>query len=536
MDSQSDSVIYRYEPSQDDIDRALNAIRESEEAVDSLNSQISRLMVEVRVLEEQKRQLGITISRQRGLLTLARRINGDILARIFTFCVGDGWTRAPVVVSQVCSSWREAAMMPAVWSSIYVDCDKGDPIARCSLWLERSQQSDLDITLRTSDQRDVINAVLNVLLEHSIRWRSLTLDTQFVRDANAILVQCRSAAPRLREISVEVSNDERLPGAVEEEDLWNFRLVDCSTLFGGTTRLSTVSITSDLPSTWRGMANITTLNLQLHLCTLEPLRALFASDIIITLGEAPNLQHLSITVPRRDVRPLRLGTDGLTPSVELLDLKSLSLSVPPVYMMLLQHITAPALESLTLRTPDDFHGFATENVRGAMRSFMASNSSNLRLLELYDIDVAQEDFLAMFSNSPAMEELRLHGSEILDETVEALCASHLPVLCPKLKRLDFRWCGHLSGTALVRLVESRAALPHEDDIASIIELRVINCSFVKEKDVLAIAERCICYLKMRDEDDFCRRRGCCDNIRYRHRFEARHARKLTKLQAMRIKL
>lgn len=503
MDSQSDSVVYRFEPSQDDIGKALSEIRENEEAVDALNSQIARLTVEVRVLEERKRQHGIAIFRKRGLLTLARRMPGEILARIFMLCVGNGWTRAPVVVSQVCSAWREAAKTPTVWSSLYVDCDKGDPVARCNLWLQMSQRSDIDITLRTSEQRVVVDAVLNVLLEHVDRWRSLTLAAQFIREANYILLQCKSATPRLQGISVDVANDERRPVNVAVEDELNFRLLDCSSLFGGLTRLSSLSVTSDLPSTWRGLANITVLNLQLHLCTSEPLRPLFATDIIATLAESPNIQHLYITVPRRDVRPLRI--DALTPFIELPELKTLAFSVPPAYVMLLQHITAPAVESLILRTPDDFHGFATDNVREAMISFIVSNSSNIRLLELYDIDVAQDDFVVMFSNLVSIEEIRLHGSEILDETVEVLHASsHQSTLCPRLSRLDFRWCGHLSGTALVRLVESRAVRPAEEMVSCIAELRVINCSFVKEKDILAIAEHCVCQLKMRDYDDFCR--------------------------------
>jgi len=533
MDDRTDSVVYRYEPSQDGIDKALSEIRENEEAIDALNSQITRLMVEVRVLEDRKRKHGITIFRNRGLLTLARRMPGEILARIFMLCVGDGWTRAPVVVSQVCSAWREAAKTPAIWSCLYVDCDKGDPVARCKLWLQRSQQSDIDITLRTSEQRIVVDAVLNLLLEHLDRWRTLTLDTQFIREANSILLQCNSAAPRLQEISVDVADDQRRPENVAEEDEWNFKLLDCSSLFGGLPRLSTISIASDLPSTWRGMANITVLNLQLHICTSEPLRPLFATDIITVLAQSPNIQHVSITVPRRDVRPLRIDTS--TPFVEMPELRSLVLSVPPAYIILLQRMTAPAIESLILRTPDDFHGFATENVREAMRTFVVSNSSKLRLLELYDIDVAQDDFVAMFINLVSIEEIRLHGSEILDETVDALCASRQSTLCPRLTRLDLRWCGHLSGTALVRLVESRAACLSEDPVSSVTELRVINCSFVKEKDILVIGEKCVCYLKMRDNDDFCRNRGCCDNVRYRHRFELRHARKLTKLQTMCIK-
>lgn len=157
---------------------------------------------------------------------------------------------------------------------------------------------------------------------------------------------------------------------------------------------------------------------------------------------------------------------------------------------------------------------------------------------MHDIDLSPEAFAACFAALPQLRELRLHESSIRDATVRLLCAP--AGLCPRLARLDLRWCGLLSGRVLVELVRGRnvvnsspSALPAADPIT---EVAVINCCFVGEKDVLDLATLTACRVVMRGADDYCWARDCCVNARYRMRLRLKHLTKFSAEERLRMRL
>ncbi len=105
-----------------------------------------------------------------------------------------------------------------------------------------------------------------------------------------------------------------------------------------------------------------------------------------------------------------------------------------------------------------------------------------------------------------VEELRLHDCDVVDSTLQALNGPH--GLCRHLRKLDFRWCGRMSGSALVELVRSRLA----DDVnnpayplvsTTIEEITLINCSYIREEDIMDLAQMTVCRLMHRGRIDFC---------------------------------
>ncbi|EMD41018.1 hypothetical protein CERSUDRAFT_80667 [Gelatoporia subvermispora B] len=185
-------------------------------------------------------------------------------------------------------------------------------------------------------------------------------------------------------------------------------------------------------------------------------------------------------------------------------------------------------------------GYRQQPIGPSLQAFIEGSLPPLELLELHDIDLSPEAFAAVFSALPTLRELRLHESSISDGTLQLLSAPH--GLCPRLTRLDLRWCGLMSGRALVELVRSRNIVDLEHGAAPsaiadpIAEIGVINCCFVRERDVLDLAGLTVCRVVMRETDDYCRSCDCCGNKRYRTRFRLRHMTNLSLEEAANIRL
>lgn len=495
------SNLYRYELSDDVARKARAEIVEHEAAINDLQTKIEGLIREIRLIEEEKKMHFAAVTRCKAVLTLATRIPNELLARIFEFAILDGWTRAPVVVSQVCSSWRGAAKAPAVWSHVYVDCNKGNPVARCRLWLQMSQQSPLDITFRTSEHIPVMEAALDVLLEHYARWKSFTLETPTAHFADFVLNRLLEPGDSLEEVTMMLGDSIEvipLPDPVQGRG----RRASFRAAFECARNLRSLTFITDTPQAWVVLPQVTSLTLQLNDCQFDH-PPIFASEILDVLSQVSSLQELAIIVSRRDKRDLH--PDNPVRIVTLPELSSLILDMPIPFMAFTQHMRTPTLQCLYLRCPDDWHGFAGEGTRAALRDFLEFSRPPLRIWQLYDVDISQNDFLFCFHLLPTLEELYLHGSEILDETIAHL--GNATMLLPRLRLLDLRWCGHITGHALEELVHNRVLMSAiTQDVTFIAEVAVINCSFVNEKHIIGIAGHCRCRLKVRDRMDFCSKR------------------------------
>ena len=491
--------LYRWSPSEDEIRSAQSEIAVHEAAIEALQARIDQLVQQARRIEEEKRRRYDAIAKCRSVLTLAIRLPTEVLARIFEIAVQDGWTRGPLVVSQVCSSWREASKTPVVWSHMYIDCDKGDPVGRCNLWLRMARQSLLHIRLRTSEQISMIDEVMALISAHIHRWRAFSLEASTVLSANYVLSCITAPGPYLREVSVKVG-DSSLALPLPEFAHAQNQLSELKQAFEAALSLRRVTLMTDICQSWVGLPRITSLNLHLNDCQFPAARPILASEIVRVLSESPSLVELSIDISRLDKRDFQLEQDD---PVELPELRSLTLNLPIPFMAFIQHVRAPELQSLFLRCPDDPQGFAPESTREAIRLFFEESAPPLRLLELYDVDVSQDDFAFCFNILSSLEELRLHGSEITDETIRFLSPSN--GYLPSLSKLDLRWCGHVSGAVLEEMSRSRSlASAYGHVISPLNEMTVINCSVVNEKQILGIANHCVCRLRMREVDDFCR--------------------------------
>jgi hypothetical protein len=170
----------------------------------------------------------------------------------------------------------------------------------------------------------------------------------------------------------------------------------------------------------------------------------------------------------------------------------------------LRHIQAPALRSLHIRSTEPPLNHPHEGTGKALLHFLKSSDPQIELLELHDVDIRRDDFVQCFSSLPLLEELRLHETEIPDN---ALLSLHGPNgSCPRLKRLDLRWCEQLAGQALVQLVRSRIGPDGSPrtPFDPIERITVINCARVDESSILDLAHATVCSVVVRNLADHCR--------------------------------
>ena len=152
-------------------------IAKQERAISTLEQRAQALIAEMANVRRLQAGYREVVARYKGVITLARRIPEELLAKIFEHCVVDGWTRAPVVVSHVCSSWRKAAVSPRVWSHVYVDGDNTDALGRTRFWLFMARHAPLQVSVVASWRTPASHLMdcMRLLGRHSVQWESLEL-------------------------------------------------------------------------------------------------------------------------------------------------------------------------------------------------------------------------------------------------------------------------------------------------------------------------------------------------------------------------
>lgn len=506
------------------------AIAHDEQIIDALNSEINTIMAQLEKVRLRKMKYQENIRQYRSLITLARRIPSEVLADVFELCAKSGWTRAPLVASQVCSAWRKAAEYPRVWSRIYIDCGFGNPLTKTKSWLSRAQQAPLHITLDVPANALSVEEILSVLFERSTQWKSATFRAHDSVQLNHILSLMHHPFPQLCRLDCVT--------------FWYTPMADLVDFSAVHNAPSLHQLDIEQPNLPRWSIPFRLTNLHLFLSpTMRP-NLVSASRWASILANLFGLKHFTLELSVDS--EYRYEPDTMQ-VVELPQLESLALMIFPEFLGIFDNMRAPELRALLLRCSPR-HEHVSPSPR--LRRFLES-SPRIELLELHDVDLPREELVQCFTLLPRLEELRLHDSDISDDELRLLSG---PVgLCPNLVRLDVRWCVHLTGSALVQLVRSRVWVDVEmgksgpvlQQAKELEEVAAINCLHVKERDVLDLAEFTTCRLMLRATDDFCREscilavvaifwidhdddivdsgnRGCCANERYRQRMRLRH--------------
>jgi len=481
-----------------DVGLVHKTIQEHEQAISLLGEQIEALFRSARQLQFQQEQHRIEIRKCMSQITLARRLPPEILASIFEECVYNGWTRTPLVVSHVCSSWRKAALIPTVWSHVYVNLEGRDPYHRTVLWLKRSQETPLAIDIEIGQDISQLNNIVQLLKSEIRRWKTLTIKSRFLDPVNQVIRLCDASGPQLQAVHLLVEQE----FTTVDPNNNDHELMSLRSFAERAPQLRSLFISRNiLPGLNVIPPSIKELSLRLpYRSNEQPVSA-----IIRLLNELPNLERFKLEVP--SPHDQQFTTDLQTvPTVELAHLKAMSIMGANNIFGFLPHIRAPILTDLSLRS--SLERVQSENLGLWILDFLRESTPPISLLEFRDLEIDHSIYTQLFSSLPMLEELRLHDSDILDDVLQQLGGPD--AACPLLQRLDLRWCGRVSGRALVELVGRRLLTENEGTSvnesvspAPIAEITLINCSFVKEEDLIELAEMTVCRLMHGGQSDFC---------------------------------
>lgn len=466
-------------------------IAHHEQAILTLDGKINAMMSTVRQMEYDKLQHRAEIRRCKGIITLAIRLPPEILASIFEECIKDGWTRTPLTVSHVCSSWRRATTIPSVWSHVYVNLDARDPYRRSRLWLDKSQDALLTIDIEIGNDTRHLSKTTNLLVKEMNRWKALSLKSFDYEPVNQFLQLCGRPAPQLQ--SVHIAHDQEIL------DFNPAHLVPLSNSFTNPSRFRTLHIERRfLPRPGFIPTSISVLSLRLLKSEIVAIQSIAA--MLQILDSLPLLSSFSLEVPFGQQQCFVMDANQ-GQSVTLDQLKSMTLVGANSLFGILSHLKLPSLTHLYLRS--SLESPLAAETGDWIAVFLETSSPPLGVLEIRELLIDSTHFGRYFQLLPALEELRLHDIDINDAVLQSLNAPS--GLCPCLTRLDFRWCGRLSGRALVALVQSRLLIPEEcyPKAKSIEVVTVINCSFVKEEDIINLGKMTLCRLILRKQDDYC---------------------------------
>jgi len=427
---------------QDHLSDTAQSQEEHKKAVGLIDNEIEDLMRKVRQLQFRKSDHLQKIKYHQGLTTLARRLPPELLASIFEECVRDGWTRTPLVASHVCSEWRKATTIPTVWSHVYVNCDAKDPCGRTRFWLQNASSSLLHIILEIKNDTTHLLGVMSLLMDRISHWRSLTINSTRPSHSDYIFSLCGKPTPELQAVNVSVV--QQFGGELSTADTENLQY-GLYHAFPWAPRFRTLRISHNLfPAQGTIPCSITHLSINLP-SHPSPAR-LSVGAVRRLLHDLPALESLSITLERGEAREFH-SAFSKNSLVVLPELQKLTLLGSQDIFKVLSHLFTPALSSLHLRSSLDPVGYGEAQTGSYIRSFIERSSPPLHLFELHNIDLPVSDFLACFAGLPTLRELRLHESDITGAVIEQF---HGPdALCPMLSRLDLRWCGQVTGQALV---------------------------------------------------------------------------------------
>ncbi|KAK0190995.1 hypothetical protein F5146DRAFT_1137797 [Armillaria mellea] len=194
------------------------------------------------------------------------------------------------------------------------------------------------------------------------------------------------------------------------------------------------------------------------------------ASLLDLLDDLPILHSLTLSTPHGEMQEF-IDDPGVARRVFLPQLQFLRIVGTSSIFNILPHLRTPRLLHLALCSSEEALPHAHPVTSPALRHLSPS------------------DFIACFSGLSHLKELRLHESDISDDILECLYDSR--GYCPELQALDFRWCGQITGRALVDLVrcqfesgpfDSNAPLRHIESVG------IINCAHVQEQDIFDLAE------------------------------------------------
>ncbi|KAH9481413.1 hypothetical protein JR316_0005939 [Psilocybe cubensis] len=259
----------------------------------------------------------------------------EILAEIFAYCIPTeqfpipSRTEAPLLLTHVSSFWRSVAIStPDLWSSFHINYkDPTEDIALANLWLSRSLNKRLSISIAVDFGEQPQQAILDALCRHAKRWKHVRFDFRHL------------LCPPMYSLDLAQGNVPELTTfEFHARDISNTNISPITHLLSSAPQIRELSWVDDLADMETllelPLSRISRLSLSMEHGTLDYLKV---------LNECPNLEHIRITKPL-------LQTTHQSP---LFLSKLSSLNISSDLTGILDHLILPALREVRIYSADN---------------------------------------------------------------------------------------------------------------------------------------------------------------------------------------
>lgn len=414
-----------------------------------------------------------------------RHLAPEITSEIFLHCLPEGSLpsapspcvrEAPLLLGHICRFWREVAhSTPQLWTAVAVGGRNDRALQTMSLayhtqvldyWIARSGSCPIsfDIEYRRSTAEVIprILPIIEQILPHSQRWRSVRLKMPHPLCVTPLLAKINEGTPALEYLLIDShfnSNPSELVDLTSADQLRHADLQGNFHLHLGSTIFRNV--------------RVLTLNLQ----------RLSVDECLALLEHFPLVEQLDIFIFLQQPEPTQV--DNAILSLHHIRSLKVEFSVSdPGYM--LDRFDLPAIQSLMIqgRLPPMAHPW------NHVATLLERSRPPLKSLRMDGIRMSPDDLSSLLCSAPDLTHLVLKGMPARDELLHALVLPpiqpedrHTMRPSPLLQSLQLRDCGAFSGIAMAAVLESRwtcVCQPpghHSPNCKSLQQLILNRCSY-----------------------------------------------------------
>ncbi|KAF8972096.1 hypothetical protein BDZ97DRAFT_1011334 [Flammula alnicola] len=292
-------------------------------------------------------------------------------------------TSTPLVLSSVCQKWREIAhTTPQLWTSVPLRLGIKN---HCSLpqlaqeWISRSGQLLLSINLffdpSQSASPTILRPLITTINQYSTRWEYLNY--QGPSSALSDLVGDSQGAPHLQTL----------------------KLCPCQSGFDGWSRFKLDNFKPTPTTLEMSAVRLKSVVIQWNNITHVQARQLFVDECLEIFRKTPKLTHCLLQhLPPGHHFPMP-QSPILHRTLQVLELRQLVLPHHPDNI--LKNVTLPSLKSYKI----DLQGYRLETE--SLISLFLRSSCSLQMLSLIDVNLYDEDLVALFRVMPELHHLEL---------------------------------------------------------------------------------------------------------------------------------
>ncbi|TFK40322.1 hypothetical protein BDQ12DRAFT_680744 [Crucibulum laeve] len=402
------------------------------------------------------------------------RLPYELLVEIFIHCLPKhpfiipSRVQAPLVLTQICREWRTIALStPTLWSSLHINYhDRSKDIPSTILWLSRSGDRPLSISLSIDFNEQRHQGILDVLSAHSHRWQHVRFDFRHLLCPRKYhLTRAAHRTPQLRTFEFHA------------QDISNTNITPITKLLNAAPGLREVSWVDDLADTDTmlelPLSRLTRLSLAMDRGTL---------DYLELLDQCSNLEHIRITRP---------CVDALPPRPPLLLSKLTSLNISHDLTGILDHLVLPALKHVRIHAEHErqhrsYYGATPATAEAwSPAPFLSLVERSACAVESLCVNapMGEQDLVeCVRSTADSLTRLSVMGVEVSDVFVGLLTYPEQDSLsfglCTSLEELTLDTRITCASGVLTRMVESRLSIPsgefREDTRKQLQKLRVLD--------------------------------------------------------------